>query len=163
MTESATFEPCTKVLDVNLLDRAPAHSQVTGNILDGHARQKTQYIPPKSSGPVPLRIADEKRFKLKRPTGTAFQSVKVDLEKHLFPPDGKRSKSTAYATLENNIPGSAVNAAPLARILLDVKDHRTADELGPKMTIVTNSKPVVQYARGHRIPPVQIAVCQEVS
>jgi len=177
MPQAAAFQSQAKGRNMHLLDRAPTHPQVPGHILDGHARHQPQNVPAQSLGPAALRIADQKGLELQHPTGPAPQAVKVDLsqrdplgKKHDLLPDGQCPKPTTDPALPGgihsdaqDISGPTISATPLSRTLLNVEDQRAANKLGPQITIAANSKSVVHYTRGHRIPPSLNVFEKEVS
>ena len=92
------------------------------------------------------------RFELQGATVTAEESVEMDRQEDRLRSNRLCPQLSDNASFLDDIPGSTVRAATFSFGLRDVKDQSTILELGPQIPVITDAEPVIQYARGHRIP-----------
>ena len=143
----ATFE--MPLLDV--LDHVPAHAEVMGRVLNGHARAEFEGVPLEGAG---VACAWRGEADLDLP-GLAARGAPdprhVRVDEHRLAADGRGPPATPHAAFASHLAAAAAAAPQVVGRWLGSKHDAAVDEVGPPMRVAAKAPAVVQQARGHAL------------
>jgi len=142
--ESGLPEPALEVAFLNVLDQAPAHLEVPGDIEHGHVPQELEHVALEGTGIAAALVGQAGSSLLEGPAVAAMNALDRHIEHHRPASDRYAMQPSAQAALADHPIRSATGAAQSLGITAQAEDHLALLILGAFVLVAPDPKAVIQ-------------------
>lgn len=152
MLDSSPHELGRQRPGVYFLCRVPAHTKVPNHIFHRRALHQLHDVATQHLGPSFLGEAHQEWFEPQGRTTATKKAMQVDRKKNPFLANRQGPKFPDEVPLLDNLTRTALGTTLLPWRLLNAEYKCSFSVFGLQIHVAPNSKSMVQYTPGHRIP-----------
>src|SRR5262249_20518118 len=141
-----------EVAFLNVLDRIPADTEVSGNILDGHALRQFQGVALEGVRVAKTRVGKRELHLPRDLAVVALDARDVEEQVNAFGTDRHQAKQPRLTAMGGDV-GRVTNRTAQGRsILFDGEHHSAFEVVGADMAVAAHAGRLIEEAGGHVVP-----------